>query len=185
MAFPAHAGTFEEGYTAYQRGEYAKAAEIFRPLAEQGNIKALSILGHMHEVGMGVPQDYAEAIKFYRMAAELGDVILQVVLASDYYGGKHVPQDYSEALKWFRMAAEQDSDGGQGRYAQYFLGRMHFLGEGVPEDSVLAYMWFDLAARSGWEKALDARKELEAKMSRDQITDAKRMAREWAAKHSQ
>ena len=36
LAVPANAGPHEDGMAAYQRGDYATALKIMRPLAEQG-----------------------------------------------------------------------------------------------------------------------------------------------------
>ena len=61
---------FQEGYAAYERGDYATALREFRALAEQGDAGAQNNLGFMYSEGKGVPQDYAEAARWYRMAAE-------------------------------------------------------------------------------------------------------------------
>ena len=68
----AAAGPAEDADSAYQRGDYALAARLFRPFAEQGHAKAQSNLGVMYSKGQGVPQDYAEARKWFRKAAEQG-----------------------------------------------------------------------------------------------------------------
>jgi TPR repeat protein len=66
------AGPFEDVGAAYERGDYATALRLIRPLAEQGGAKAQYNLGQMYRDGQGVPQDYAEAVKWYRLAAEQG-----------------------------------------------------------------------------------------------------------------
>lgn len=60
----------EEGLAAYNRGDFATALKEFRPLAEQGEAGAQTILGAMYENGKGVPEYYVEAVKWYRLAAE-------------------------------------------------------------------------------------------------------------------
>ena len=52
---------WKEFSEAYERGDYATVIELVRPLAEQGDAEAQSLLGFMHYHGEGVPQDYAEA----------------------------------------------------------------------------------------------------------------------------
>ena len=42
------AGPWEDGMAAYNRGDYVPAIRLFRPLAEQGNPKAQSVLGAMY-----------------------------------------------------------------------------------------------------------------------------------------
>ena len=45
---------FEDGVAAYQRGEYAAALNLLRPLAEQGDPGAQFKLGVMYRNGEGV-----------------------------------------------------------------------------------------------------------------------------------
>ncbi len=98
LAAPAWAGV-DEGLAAYNRGDYATALRVWRPLAGQGNALAQLNLGSMYAAGQGVPQDDAEAARWYRKAAEQGDASAQYNLALMYYNGQGVPQDYAEAVK--------------------------------------------------------------------------------------
>jgi len=51
------AGPWEDGMSAYNRGDYVPAIRLFRPLAEQGNPKAQSVLGSMYRKGEGVTRN--------------------------------------------------------------------------------------------------------------------------------
>src|SRR5512137_496566 len=62
----------DDATVAYQRGDYATALRLFRPLAEQGDAAAQNYLGIMYATGRGVPRDDAEAVRWYRKAAEQG-----------------------------------------------------------------------------------------------------------------
>jgi hypothetical protein len=66
---PSGAGPFEDGLTAYGRGDYATAIQLWRPLADQGNGIAQHNLGFMYQNGRGVPQDDAAA-SWYQKAAD-------------------------------------------------------------------------------------------------------------------
>ena len=99
------AGPYEDGLAAYERGDYATALRLWRPLAEQGNAGAQHILGLMYDSGQGVPQDLAEAVKWYRLAAEQGYGSAQLNLATMYARGDGVPPDYVQAHMWFNLAA--------------------------------------------------------------------------------
>jgi TPR repeat protein len=73
IAFGAFAGPWEDGMAAYNRGDYMPAIRLFRPLAEQGNAKAQSVLGVMFRKGEGVPKNSARAHMWFSFAAARGD----------------------------------------------------------------------------------------------------------------
>ncbi len=50
---PTRAGSFEDGLAAYERGDFAMAYRLFRPLAEQGNARAQYNLGFIYATGPG------------------------------------------------------------------------------------------------------------------------------------
>jgi TPR repeat protein len=176
-AAPVSAGVPDDAFAAYDRGDYAEAMRLWRPLAEQGDTSAQYFLGVMYYKGQGVPQDYVEAAKWYRKAAEQGDTGAQYILSGMYYEGQGVPQDVAEAVKWSRMAAEQGYDS-----AQSILGAMYATGEGVPQDDVEAHMWFNLAAAQGNENGKKNRDIVAKRMTSEQIAEAQRLAREWKPK---
>ncbi len=103
----AAAGPFEDGLAAYNRGDYATALRLWRPLAEGGIATTQYNLGVMYAKGQGVRQDDAEAVKWYRLAAKQGHARAQYNLGVMYNEGRGVPQDYAEAVKWYRLAAKQ------------------------------------------------------------------------------
>ena len=74
--------------------------------AEQGDSKAQTILGDLHEAGEVVSQNLAEAAKWYRLAAEQGDAMAAAALGDLYASGRGVPQDRDEAERWYRLAVE-------------------------------------------------------------------------------
>jgi uncharacterized protein len=53
----AAAGPLEDGLVAANRGDYATAMRILRPLAENGKARAQNALGNMYANGLGAPQD--------------------------------------------------------------------------------------------------------------------------------
>lgn len=97
---------FEKGAAAYKRGDYQTALGVFRPLAENGDAKAQSILGLMYSYGEGVPEDYREASRWYRRAAEQGSSVAQYNLGMLYLEGKGVSQDTDQAVDWLTKAAD-------------------------------------------------------------------------------
>jgi hypothetical protein len=99
-----------------------------------------------------------------------------------YENGQGVVRDYATAASWYRSAANHGN-----ATAQYALGILYFKGEGVSKDLVAAHMWFDLAAAHGdklqspisTQNAIDYRDMVATKMSKEQINEAVKRAREW------
>ena len=82
---------FDKGTSAYKRGDYETALSVFRPLAENGDPKAQSILGMMYNYGEGVAVDYRQSARWYRLAAEQNYGVAQYNLGFIYANGQEVP----------------------------------------------------------------------------------------------
>jgi uncharacterized protein len=151
-AAPSQAGPFEEGETAYQRGDYATAARVFQQAAEQGNAEAQYHLARMYARGEGVPQDSAEVVKRLRLAAEQGDAQVQYnlgnLLGFLFANGLGVARNDAEAVKWYRLAAARGN-----AQAQTNLGRIYYQGQGVGRDYTEAAKWYRLAAEQRYPEA--------------------------------
>ena len=122
-----------------------------------------------------------EAARWFGLAAEQGDAQAQFNLGNMHSEGQGVPQDYGEAVKWYRRAADQGDP-----QAQYNLGLWYATGEGGAYDTVSAHMWFNLAAarfaasdNRNRETAIKNRDLVARQMTREQIDEAQRLAREW------
>ena len=135
---------FQKGLAAAKSGDFATALREWKPLAEQGNADAQSLLGAMYAEGNGVPRDYNAAVKWYRLAAKQGAAYAQGNLGWMYEAGRGVAQDYEAAVKWYTLAAKQGLAD-----AQYNLGLMYENGRGAPQDYKAAVKWYRLAAERG------------------------------------
>lgn len=102
----------QTGVDAYDRGDYAKALEVLRPLAEGGDAEAQVIVGIMYKFGEGVPQDYAEAANWMHRAARQGQPAAQGFVGIMYSMGQGVPQDYVKAHAYFAVAGMQGQKDG-------------------------------------------------------------------------
>ena len=61
-------------FGAYQRGQYKTALELATKRAqENGDPKAMTMLGELYANAMGVKRDYATAAEWYKRAADGGD----------------------------------------------------------------------------------------------------------------
>ena len=97
-----------------------------------------------------------------------------------YLLGQSVAQDPKEAARWFKLAAEQ----GIGAAAAA-LARQYATGEGVPQDLVEAYKWAAVAASQPDPNSGDALlRDLEGKLTPDQLAEAKRRVKEFVPKRT-
>lgn len=179
---PARADPRDDGISAFAHGDYVKALEILRPLADQGDAKAQFRLGFMYDTGHGVPQDGAEATKWYRKAGNQGVVDAQERLGVMYLFGQGIPRDETESAAWFRKASDQGDEN-----AQWQLGDAYAEGRGVVRDNVSAYMWYSVvASRSapGGLHDLVAKKRdaVASKMTAEQVAEAQKRASDWKPK---
>ncbi len=98
-------------YVAYDRASYATALKIWLPLAEQGDARAQTYVGEIHEKGLGIAPDFAAAARWYRKAAEQGYAPAQISLGQLYETGRGVERDPAQALAWYRRASGLDEAG--------------------------------------------------------------------------
>jgi hypothetical protein len=113
----------DEAYRALTVGNYAKAAKLFRPLAEHGDADAQGYLGFIYKEGNGVPQDYKKAVRWYRLAAEQGDADAQMRLGLMYADGLGVPQDYVLAHMWTNISAANEKNVKNGVFVRNDLAK--------------------------------------------------------------
>ena len=174
MAGVADAGPFEDGQAAYDRHDYAAALQDWRPLADQGDVRAQVSLGMMYYNGQISPQDYAQALAWFRKAAEQGLAEAQYNLGVMYDEGRGAPQDFVLAYLWYNLTASVAERGPsedivktrewaaknrdlvaakmtptQIAQAQYALGWAYANGQGVPQDYEKAIAWYRKAAEQG------------------------------------
>ena len=122
--------------------------------------------------------DYDKALEKLTPLALQGHAAAQYNLGVMHEWGNGVPQDDVKALKWYRLSAEQSH-----RDAQNNLGAMYSKGEGVEQVFVEALKWFVISAGNGSEGGRKNMDIVEKRMSPRQITQAKKLAREWIKQH--
>ena len=122
--------------------------------------------------------DYVHAARLFLPQAQAGRAVAQSFLGYQYQNGLGVPKSEEEAARWFQRAAEQGEPS-----AQFFLGLLYDRGLGLPEDPVEAEKWLDLAAgvaprgrREYWANMRDI---VAAKMTLDEVAEARRRATFW------
>lgn len=105
LGLGARAESLEDGYAAWNEGDYSTALNEWLPLAQSGDVDAQSALGFMYYNGQGVQPDFPQAFAWYRRAAAQGSALAQNNLALMYANGNGVKRDDVRALMWFNLAA--------------------------------------------------------------------------------
>ena len=182
LGAPAAAGPLDDANDAYREKAYAKAAELWRPLAEKGDAEAQYSLGTLYAEGKGVEQNDATAFLWFQRAANQGVAAAQYNVGASYATGAGIGKSDVDAARWFRRAADKGMP-----FAQLNLGLLYAAGNGVPQDDVEAYKWLELAFAGlppGGPRMDVARAmtDVSAKMTRDQLIEAKRRQRAWQVK---
>ena len=182
LGAPTAAGPLEDANDAYREKAYAKAAELWRPLAEKGDAEAQYSLGTLYAEGKGVEQNDATAFLWFQRAAHQGVAAAQYNVGASYATGAGIGKSDVDAARWFRRAADQGM-----AFAQLNLGLLYAAGNGVPQDDVEAYKWLELAFAGlppGGPRMDVARAmtDVSAKMTREQLIEAKRRQRAWQVK---
>ena len=134
---------FEDGVTALQTQDYAKALEIWQHGAENGDPKSQYSLGYLYQFGLGTAADLGKAKEWYEKAAAGNHPDALYALGLMYETGKSGRKDLGEAMKLYRRAVQA----GQQPDAEYAIGRMILRGRGVPRDPVEGVKWLTTAAR--------------------------------------
>jgi TPR repeat protein len=137
-------GPAKEAMDAFQAGRHAKAVDLAKPLAEQGNAEALYLMGFAHESGKGAEQSREKALEYYRKAA----------------AGKH--KDAIYRLSFILLASEKEDERNQARealesaakddptVAGRILGEAYLRGRLTPTaDPDKAIFWWKRAADAG------------------------------------
>jgi len=118
-------------------------------------------------------KDYVTAMRTFKSLAAQGSAEAQASVALMYENGLGVLQDYREAAKWHRLAAKQGDV-----QSQAALALMYENGLGVTQSLVHAHMWYNFAASKGDSLFIGQRRDVELKMTAQQIEQAQRLARE-------
>jgi TPR repeat protein len=90
---------------AAQAQNYALAAQLLEPLAEQDDPLALYNLAVLYAAGQGVPRDLQRAFMLTERSARKGFVSAQNNLGVMYLKGIGVTPDRKQALHWLNVAA--------------------------------------------------------------------------------
>lgn len=145
------AGPLEQGYQAFERGDYAQAKKYWLPLAQENDPDALYNLGLLAKNGLGETKDPKAAMLWFRKSAYYGNVDAAYNLGVMYMSGETGYPSKKDAVDWWKQAAEQGHHESQYNYAV-----MLALGYGVEQDTQAAMDWWKLSAQQGDVNAINA-----------------------------
>lgn len=153
------AQSLDDGYAAYDRGDYGEVFNIFLPLAEEGNAEAQTMIGYLYGTGKGVPQNDDAALRWNTSAAEQGYALAQLNLGIMYENVRAGSGGVGLAQRWYRLAAEQGNAEAQFRVGSFSKTLAEIAGttnripgsERIEPDKeyATALRWYRLAAEQG------------------------------------
>ncbi|MES2119014.1 MAG: SPOR domain-containing protein [Pseudomonadota bacterium] len=155
-AIPASAQSVNAGIEAWQRGNYAGAVSIWRPLAQAGDADAQFNLGQAYRLGRGVPTNLALAKDWLERAASRNHVDAETTLGLLLFQNG----DQAAGLKWLKLAAEA----GEPR-AMLVYGTALFNGDSVTQDPIMGYAYVYRANASGLAAAKDIMAQIDQLMN--------------------
>jgi TPR repeat protein len=137
-------GSLAQAEQEFKAGEDPAALKLFSTLADKNNPVAQYWLGHMTELGLGVPRDPAKAIDLYRKAAAQNVDAAELRLGEIYLDGDLVPPDFAQAKTYLEKSAYQGNP-----RAAMLLGQMYRFGLGTTADPIESYAWSEVAVIEG------------------------------------
>lgn len=136
-ALPVASETLKEADSAFEERDYKRAFQLYMPLAEQGDLKAMVQVARMYKTARGVELNMSEAFRWYRSAARKGSMVGAYGQANMLYWGQGVEQDFKAAAYHYHQAAEK----GHAEAARV-LGTMYYQGQGLDKNMEQAAVWF-------------------------------------------
>jgi uncharacterized protein len=168
-------------YGAYQRGLYLTAFReaTARVARDPEDAAAMTLLGELHNQGLGIRQDPAKAAEWYRLAARRGDAHALAALGLMAIDGRGMDKNPGQGKAWLDLAAARWepiasynlallllTTGAQSDLlravellrvaaeaevadAQHALGSLYLRGRGLTRDTAEAAHWFLKAAGNG------------------------------------
>lgn len=134
---------FDAAQTAYAMNDFQTAQIAATAAAAEGNAQAMTLIGYMHERGLGGVRDEVKAINWYRAAAKKGEPDALMALAAYALEEEH-------GLTTADARSYLDRALGAGRSeAAIDLASLYMQGLGGPPDRQKALLLLETAAEEG------------------------------------
>lgn len=138
---------FAEGKKSYDNKNWRRAIVLLRPLVEQGDARAMVLMGNMYAEGHGVEKDTTEAFLLYRRAAERNSVDGMLATATLYQAGEGIPVNTQLAILWFERCAKLGNQACAFFYATHLYQGSKGVTYDFKPDHAAAYKWYRITAR--------------------------------------
>jgi TPR repeat protein len=144
-----HLHHYVSAKTARERGDYDVALAQAIPIAKQGEVWALNLVGLMYLNGQGLPPNRDTGLHLIHQAAEKGWVNAHYNLTLAYLQGEWgVPVNAHEGIRWLSEAAKQNYTP-----TQFALGEAYLQGIwGLSADLTRGIHWLRIAAEQNYVK---------------------------------
>lgn len=166
----------DPAFGAYQAGHYRRALDLAlkRIEANSSDAAAMTLVGEIYRLGLGVAQDTAVATDWYARASERGDVNASFALASLLLDERNPKRDTA------RGGALMEKAAAAGHPAANYNLALALLATGRDEDTTRAVACLKIAAEGQIADAMHALGTL-AKQGRGML-ESDTVAAEWMAK---
>jgi hypothetical protein len=134
----------DAAYEAFDQGKYLTALDLATKAALKGDPQAHTLVGRIHDEGLGVAKDPVLAAQWFRRAAELGDVEGMFAFGVQLADGHGIRKDRVGAGQLFEMAAQRGHV-----LANYNLALLFLKGDGKPLNPRRAVDHLRYAAEKG------------------------------------
>lgn len=129
------------GYAAFFMSDFPYGLDLARDAAEEGDVRAMILLGDMFRLVLGGREEAYEA---YKDAYDRGSIIGVYKVGCCFREGFGVAKNVRKGIKLITQAAEAGCE-----MAQMHLGIEYSAGDGVKHNEVEACKWFARAAEQG------------------------------------
>ena len=106
IAYAERLESLSEGQKAFNRGDYAKALQLWQQLADNDQPEAQVFVGLAYANGWGVKKNLEEASNWYMRAAENNSPSGQFLLGLHYVTTGVNQYDVRVGIKWLKRAAD-------------------------------------------------------------------------------
>ena len=137
---------YAQGKAAYESKDWFNAIRYLRPLAEQGDDRAMVLLGNMYMDGKGVGKNYETAFTLYKQALTHNNDDAMLAVGTMYAEGLSVKKNFTTAFDWYTKSAEYGNPAAQFLVASVYINGHPRL-KNVKADPVKAYTWYKIVAQ--------------------------------------